>query len=403
MKRRQFIQLGTGLALGVLAGQRTSARAKDRIIIVGGGILGASMAYHLSRRGAQVTLLERTAPAAGATGKSFAWINANFSKQPRHYHLFSRLGVQAFRTLQQEVGVDLGARWTGTVEWYTNPERAEELRRMVRQQQEWGYPIRVIGNEEFARLEPRIKPVTAVTATFSELEGSVDAAKATHALLGRAEAAGATVVYPCEVLGIDARSGSGAMLKTTRGEFQGDMAVLACGVDMPKLAALVGAHAPLVRSPGIVVRTAPQATSVRHVLVTEDTHFRQQADGRFVIGDDYGPPPTEIHRQLDAEPQGFPDRSFADLHGQRIRHQAARYLPSLANVRIDSVSLCWRPLPKDGFPIVGFAPQSSKVYLAVTHSGVTLGPLLGELAALELLDGVQVDLLEPYRPGRLVS
>jgi glycine/D-amino acid oxidase-like deaminating enzyme len=403
LRRRQFIQLGAGFALSVLAGQSAFARARDRIIIIGGGIVGASMAYYFSRRGAQVTLLEKTRPAAGATGKSFAWINANFSKQPRHYHLFSRLGVQAFRNLQQEVGVELGAQWTGTVEWYANPERADELRRMVHQQQEWGYPIRLIGDQDFARLEPRVTPGKTLTSAFSELEGSVDAAEATAVLLRRAQAAGASVVYPCEVLGIKVQSGRGALLKTTQGEFHGDTAILACGVDTPKLASLVGAQAPLVRSPGIVVRTAPQPKLVQRVLVTEDSHFRQQADGRVVLGDDYGPPATEVHKQLDSELQDFPDPSFAELHGQRIRTQAARYLPPLAKARIDKVSLCWRPLPKDGFPIVGFASRAPELYLVVTHSGVTLGPLLGELTALKLLDGVKVDLLEPYRPARFGS
>ena len=403
MRRRQFIQLGAGFGLSVIAGQRVFSRARDGIIIIGGGIIGASIAYNLSRRGAQIILLEKTQPAAGATGKSFAWINANFSKQPRHYHLLSRLGVQAFRNLQQEIGVALGAQWTGTVEWYSNGERAEELRRMAKQQQEWGYPIRLIGDQDFEQLEPRVSPRKPLTTAYSELEGSVDAAQATNILLGHAKSAGAKVVYPCEVQGIKVQSGQGAILKTTQGEFHGDMVILACGVDTPKLSALVGVNAPLVRAPGIVVRTAPQQRLIQRVLVTEDSHFRQQTDGRFVLGDDYGPPATDAHKQLDSEPKDFPDASFAELHGQRIRAQAARYLPALANARIDKVSLCWRPLPKDGFPIVGFASRTPELYLVVTHSGVTLGPLLGELTALELLDGARVDLLEPYRPARFGS
>jgi glycine/D-amino acid oxidase-like deaminating enzyme len=403
LKRRHFLQLGAGFALGAMAGVRTWARSRDRIIIVGGGIVGASVCYRLSRRGAQVTLLEKSQPAAGATGSSFAWINANFSKQPRHYHALSRLGVHAFRNLQQEIGAELPVQWGGTVEWYANPQRAAELRRMARQQQEWGYPIRFIDDKELAQLEPRVSPGKNVTTAFSELEGSVDSAEATRVLLRRAQAAGAKILYPCEVEGIELNQERDVALKTTQGDFHGDVVVLACGVNTPKLAALAGAHTPLVPSPGIVVRTAPQPKWVQRVLVTEDSHFRQQADGRVVLGDDYGPPATDVHEQLAFEPQDFPDSSFAELHGRRIRAHAARYLPALAKARINKVSLCWRPLPKDGFPIVGFAPHTPQMYLAVTHSGVTLGPLLGELAALELLDGAQVDLLEPYRPARFTN
>ena len=402
MKRRQLLQLGAGLVLGGIAGVRALARPADRIIVVGGGIVGASICYQLVRRGAHVTLLEKSQPAAGATGKSFAWINANISKLPHHYHTLNRLGVHAFHDLQQEIGAELPVRWGGTFEWYSNGERAAELRRLAHQQQEWGYPIRMVDEAEFARREPRVTPGKSLVTTFSEHEGSVDSAEATRVLLRHAQAAGASVLYPCEVEGIVLK-GRGVTLRTTQGEFHGERVVLACGVNTPQLAALARVPVPLKPAPGIVVRSTPQPQWVQGVLVTEDSHFHQQADGRVLMGDDFGPPPTEPHQQLAQQPRDFPDPSFAELHGHRIRSQAARYLPALADVPIESVSLCWRPLPTDDFPIVGFAPQAPQLYVAVMHSGVTLGPLVGELAAIELLEGVEVDLLASYRPARFAG
>jgi glycine/D-amino acid oxidase-like deaminating enzyme len=75
-------------------------------------------------------------------------------------------------------------------------------------------------------------------------------------------------------------------------------------------------------------------------------------------------------------------------------------MPALAGAEVESVSLCWRPMPQDEYPILGFAPGSTSLYVTVTHSGVTLAPIIGELAAIELLDGVKVDLLAPYRLER---
>jgi glycine/D-amino acid oxidase-like deaminating enzyme len=403
MKRRQLLQLGAGLLLGGLHGVRALARGADRIIVVGGGIVGASICYQLARRGARVTLLEKSHPAAGATGRSFAWINANFSKQPQHYHTLNRLGVHAFHDLHREIGAELPVRWGGTLEWYATEERAAELRRLARQQQAWGYPIRFIDEAEFARREPRANPGKALAMTFSEHEGSVDSAAATRVLLRHAQAAGANVVYPCAVEGIALKGPHAVTLQTTQGEMHGERVVLACGVDTPQLAALVQVSAPLKRSPGIVVRSTPQPPWVQGVLVTEDSHFHQQADGRILMGDDFGPPASEPHQLLASQPQDFPDPSFAELHGQRIRSQAARYLPALAAVPIESVSLCWRPVPQDDLPIIGYAPQAPQLYLAVMHSGVTLGPLVGELAAMELLEGVEIDLLAPYRPARFAG
>ena len=67
---------------------------------------------------------------------------------------------------------------------------------------------------------------------------------------------------------------------------------------------------------------------------------------------------------------------------------------------VERVTVGYRVLPIDGFPIIGFAVRCPNLYVAAMHSGITLAPLVGQLAALEILDGAQVDLLQPYRPER---
>jgi glycine/D-amino acid oxidase-like deaminating enzyme len=84
MDRRTLLKL---LSAPVITGLPVrAAAAKDRVVIVGAGIMGASIGYHLAKRGAHVTILEQQRPGNGATEKSFAWINATFSKQPRPYY-----------------------------------------------------------------------------------------------------------------------------------------------------------------------------------------------------------------------------------------------------------------------------------------------------------------------------
>ena len=94
----------------------------NRVVIAGGGILGANIAYQLAKRGAPVTLLERATPGAGATANSFAWINAR--KQPLPYFTLNLLGIQAWRELHAELGSQLPVTWGGTVEWTSSAERA---------------------------------------------------------------------------------------------------------------------------------------------------------------------------------------------------------------------------------------------------------------------------------------
>lgn len=401
-ERRDFLRLSAGASLGATL---VRSPGEGRIVIIGGGIIGASICYRLARRGAEVTLIERVGPAAGATGASFAWINASFTKQPRDYYDLNRHGVDAFRALHQELGPELSVVWSGTIEWYANAARAAELRRMVQIQQAWGYPISFIEPPALARLEPRVRFDVGATATLAETEGHVDAAAATRLLLRRAQAAGARIIHPCNVERIISRADH-YLLRTTEGEITGSTLVLACGIETERMAAMAGVSIPLVPAPGIVMRTTPQPAVIRHLLVTEDVHLRRQIDGRVVIGDDYGPPATPAHQPLATQPADFSNRQIALRHGRRMLAAAARHVPSVAGVPIESVRLCWRPMPRDSYPVIGFAGPASagrRLYVAVTHSGVTLGPLFGRLATAEILDGVEVDLLAPYRPGRFLS
>ena len=135
MNRRNFLQLFSGVAVAATSGTRFALGATARVGVVGGGILGSSIAYHLAKRGASVTLFEKTKPGAGATSNSFAWINATFSKKPEHYYQFNRLGGLGYRHLERELGGDLKVQWGGSLEWYGEPSRARWLRQQVQSHQ----------------------------------------------------------------------------------------------------------------------------------------------------------------------------------------------------------------------------------------------------------------------------
>src|SRR5437016_3536800 len=107
----------------------------DHIVIAGAGIVGASIAYHLAKRGANVTVVEASEPGAGATGKSFGWINATFSKTPRTYFELNRLGIAAWYRLQEELSGELQVQWHGSVAWFPPGEEADAFGKSVRQHQ----------------------------------------------------------------------------------------------------------------------------------------------------------------------------------------------------------------------------------------------------------------------------
>src|SRR5437773_6813853 len=144
MTRRTFLQLFAGVTVtGIPANAfQSSSSRPSRVVIAGGGIIGANIAYQLAKRGAAVTLLEKTRPGAGATANSFAWINAQ--KQPRDYFALSQIGIEAWRQLDRELSGQLPLLWGGSVRWASDAIGGSELVRSVRRYESWGYPIHVI-------------------------------------------------------------------------------------------------------------------------------------------------------------------------------------------------------------------------------------------------------------------
>lgn len=384
MNRRLFIQISANAAVTYLA-RVDGMPVPGRVVVAGGGIIGASIAYHLARRGAQVTLCEKARPAARATEKSFAWINATFSKQPRPYLEFNWLGMAGWRRLEQELRGELRVQWGGSVEWYPAGPDAEQLRADVRRHQEWGYAAHLVEEAEFRRLLPGVVPGPFAAASFSEHEGTVDPVHAVNVLLEGARQAGARVLHPWEVTGLDLAQGRIRAVKTTRGDFRADALVLACGVDTPRVAEMAGVAVPLKDSPGVLAHSAPVARVLERVALAPGAHMKQKLDGRIVTGSSFG---------------GSPTTNSSQAYAEHLLREAARFVPRFKQAPLERATLGWRVMPRDEFPIIGFADRCPNLYVAAMHSGVTLAPLIGQLAALEILDGARVDLLAPYRLSR---
>jgi glycine/D-amino acid oxidase-like deaminating enzyme len=383
MNRRTLLQLLGGVAVAGTGGFGLRAQARQRIVIAGGGMLGANIAYQLARRGAAVTVLEKIKPATGATANSFAWINAK--KQPHPYFTLSLMGIQAWRELHADIGADLPVRWGGSLEWTNTADRAAREAETARRFQSWGYPVRFIDEQRLHELEPHVVPGIVTGATHAEIEGAADPVGATEVILARAERAGARIVYPSEVVGLDRPNGKLRAVKTTQGDVEADVLVVACGTDTPKVAALADIRVQLTRSPGILFHTPPQPMAVDRVLLSPIGNVKQKPDGRIVTGLDFGPSPTE-----DATKE----------KGEAFLTTMSAVIPQLSKAPVEKVTLGFRPLPKDSFPIVGFPDGHPDMYVTVMHSGVTLGPLIGRMAAMEILDRVRIEPLAPYRIER---
>ena len=403
LNRRRFNQW---LAASSIAGASGAVFGKQtgdnkHVAVIGAGIVGSSIAYHLSKLGVRVTLIERETVASGASHGTFAWINATWAKQPRHYHAFSQQGVSSWHRLQKEL--DLPIVWGGSLEWFASESRQARLASDIAEQQAWGEPARMLTGAEAQAREPAVDFQRATQVASSPRDGAIDPVLVSKALVAAAIQRGAQVLERCEVLGVDDSSDKKRkLLQTSCGSIEADRVVVATGPDPAAVKRFGGFVLPQRSTSGVIVVTRPVKPLLRGILVAPGIHIHQRLDGRLVLGEQEGAPNNAAHvARLAERPTRFPDDSVADQHAQRLLATTRDYLPSIGEVEIDEVIIGWRPLPLDGHPVIGPSPKDERVYVAIMHSGVSLAAIAGDLVARELADGVEVALLQPFRADRV--
>ena len=376
-----------------------SSRNRPRVVVVGAGIIGASIAFQISRRNSPTTVLDKGQPGSGASSHSFAWINAA-AKRPVAYHDLNRRSMEMWERFARDLHMDVGLTWGGQLVWESTADGAALLLRQLEDLQRWGYPCRQIDEAELRELEPGLSPGAVTAAAINQADGHVDPKKVVDACLFRAIEAGAEVQCNATVTGLNLMdSGDGTSkvrsVVTDRGEYPCDVLVLAAGIETTRLAALAGVSVPQQYSPGVVMQTDPRPPLLSTAAVLyapqidpghPEVHLRQMANGVVQIGEGT---------------QESLSRDDSQSHADDLLARATNYLPALSGARAYTVPVGIRPMPRDGFPAIGFPSRVPNMYVALMHSGVTLAPLVAELAALEIVDGARVEALEPYRPDRI--
>lgn len=406
VNRREFlVSASSGAVLAAVNTPLVAAMAAvstpKRVIVIGAGIVGASIAYNLVKRGCEVLVIEKRGPAAQASGNSFAWVNAGYPNQPASYLALRQFSLAEYHRLAADV--DFPIRWNGSLYWLESAdEQAKQIKDVANFQATTGSPTWVIDSARAAEIEPNLNPGGDWTLAYSTNDGAVDSEAATRALLDRAQQYGAHVVMPAKVVGVDERADE-VRIRTDVDTFSADVVVVAAGVGTTDIAKLIGedVNTSEQSTPGVIVTTRPMPAIVNTVLYAPRVHLHQQSDGRVILGEKAGPPATKEHRAfLQGRPNAYPDAALAHEHADQILATALEYVPELESAAVERVGIGWRPMSKDGLPLIGHAKHSRRFYFAAMHSGVSLAPAVGHLAAMEILDDVRVELLRDFRPER---
>lgn len=364
------------------------------IVIIGAGIIGAAVADRLASRG-RVTVIDAAVPGNGTTGSSLAWVNANRTLDAG-YFAFRARAMQEWGRLSAEFGTPEWYVPSGNLTWADDAAAAVELAERVKRLSAWDYPAQTLAAGDVAVIEPAIKPPPGAVIAHFPHEGFVHGTQAVQALLARARGAGARLISGKRVAAITTDRGRVSGVRLASGDsVTADSVICAAGWQSPRILASVGAAIPLVdamasgsSAPCLVATTT--AVDVLHGLVhAPGVHARPASNGGLLLE------ASDLDAATDmATPVDVLRAREAELL-VRFREIAPALDPE---VRIEAGRRCVRPLPADGFPLIGWSAPG--LYVAVTHSGMTLGPYLAGLISREVMDDDPADALSPYRPDR---
>ncbi|MDP9116336.1 MAG: FAD-binding oxidoreductase [Actinomycetota bacterium] len=348
------------------------------VVVVGAGVIGASTAFHLARRGQSVVVVDALdGPAEGSTGRSFASIRAQWADALNID--MSWRSIQAYRNFPTEHGVDVGYRPSGYLFVVPDKSWASHLA-AVALQRERGVPVEVLDPRAAQRHTPfAIDGVGG--ATWGPADGVVDPHLATSAYLQLARSRGATTLFRHRIDSIT-RAPDGWIVAAGERSIHAGHVVNAAGGWAAELAALAGLHAPVVHSRRNIYATAPNAVA-KAVPMTIDL-----ATGVFVR--------SEGSRLLFAaarpdQADGY-DTSVDWPWMETVLERAVGRFPWLAELPLDRTG-CWAGTYEntpDHHGILGADSNAPGWVNACGFSGHGLmqAPEIGRLAAEQIIDGV---------------
>jgi glycine/D-amino acid oxidase-like deaminating enzyme len=353
---------------------------EKRVIVIGAGIIGASIAWHLAKAGAKVSVLDGAEPGGLATRYSWAWINASWGNPQPYFRLRER-SMQEWRQLDREVS-GLSLNWCGGLIWDLEPGALDAY---AREQASWGYGIQRVSGGEIQRLEPNLRAVPDYAYHVTG-EGMIEPVAATRAMLASAAALGVEILAHTRVTRLLESNGRVVGVVTEEGPIHAIETVVAAGAGAVELLESAGIVLKVKAPPGLLAHSKPAPQLLRGLVMTPGLHVRQTAEGRFVAGTDFA----------GGDPMDRADEMARDLHAK-----TQALVRGAEGVELDFHTTGYRPTPADGFPAIGRPGRREGLYVAVTHSGVTLAPVIGLFVARELLGGQRDPLLAPYHPDRI--
>ncbi|GAB0115649.1 NAD(P)/FAD-dependent oxidoreductase [Acidisoma sp. C75] len=364
------------------------------IAVLGAGIFGVSAALHLLRHGARVTLVTAGKPGDGASGRSLSWLNSA-RRRSEAYHRLRMVGIDRYRTLSAQLPQAAWLRFDGGLTWDAAGE-GNAIAEIHAHEVALGYDSRRLGAAEVSALVPGVNPgaIPPEGAIFNPGEGWVDLPSLIDHLLAEFAGRGGSLVTDAGRGEVLIRGGRAAGLRLAGRTIDADGVVLATGPAVPAMLGELGLAMPDATPISMLVKTRPLPLPLRAVLNTPRIALRPTPDGALVMDSAWSE--EAIIRRADGS-WAVPESTIGALLAE-----ARAVLAGAPVLQLESVGTGPKPIPGDGEPVAGPLPGLPGAFVLFSHSGATLGLILGELIAREIATGAALPLLAAFRPDRFL-
>ncbi len=366
------------------------------IIILGAGVMGASIAFHLSRRSAgKIAVLDKEHAGSGGSGRSSALVRMHYSFPPEVQ--LALISLKMFQHWREIVGEPGEFRKTGFVR-IVHPGETESLKQNVAMQKRLGANVELIDRQQLEELEPDWQVDEVELAAYEPDSGYGDGNVVANDFLSRARDSGTTYLSKTRATNLLVAGNKIRGVQTDQGEIHAPVVIVATGPwTRPLLLQSTGYDAPIETEyhQVAILKNAPNMKpSAACIDSVTATYFRSDASDKFLVGDFYGKRPVD--------PDNFPQRpSETDL--EEIIERAARRVPKLESAEVMRGVTGVYDVTPDSRPLLGQIPGVEGLYICAGFSGMgfKISPAIGLVMSEMILDGKSTTVdMNPFRPTR---
>ncbi len=361
-----------------------------RVVIIGSGITGCSIAYHLTRMGwNDVILLDKGELTSGATFHAAGLVgqlraSVNITKMLKY-------SVELYSRLEEETGQHTAWSPVGGLRIASSKDRMEELRRSAAMAKTFGLPMELISPKEACDLFPVMTKKGIVGAAFLPTDGQIDPSGVTYALAQGARSRGATIYTDTRVTGIRLKNGAIDEVLTEKGNIKAEIVVNAAGIWAPEIGKMVGVAIPLIPMEHQYIITKPIEGVKKGMPTMRDpdllVYFREELGGLIMGGYEHNPIPWA----LDGIPKDFTKTLLKSNyeHFEPLSALAMKRVPCIGEAEIITLLNGPEAFTSDGDFIMGESPEVKNFFVAAGFCahGIAAAGGVGKMMAEWIIEG----------------